>query len=111
MAQFEAKKAEEERLREEEAKKTGKPPAKVAAPAKKAPGKDDKPQLDIPKLAVPEVTPFESVMGNKYVRERQYTEIAQTILEPPKEEEEEAKGGEEPNGAASPTSQAQAPVA
>lgn len=28
-------------------------------------------------------------MGNQYVRERQYTEIAGNILEPPKEEEEQ----------------------
>lgn len=87
MKEFEAKKADEERLREEEAKKTGKPPAK-APPAKGKPaGKDDKPQLDVPKLPMPVISEFESVMGNKYVREREYSEIAMTLLEPPKEEE------------------------
>jgi len=28
-------------------------------------------------------------MGNKYVREREYAEIAQTLLEPPNEEEQQ----------------------
>lgn len=88
LKEFEAKKAEEERLREEEAKKTGKAPAKAPA-AKKAPGKDDKPQLDVPKVPMPEITDFESVMGNKYVREREFEEIAEGLLDPPKEEEEE----------------------
>jgi hypothetical protein len=58
--------AEEERLREEQAKTTGKPAGK-AAPAKKGPAKDDKPQLDVPKLQVPEITDFKSVMGTVYV--------------------------------------------
>jgi hypothetical protein len=72
MKEFEAKKAEEERLKEEEAKKTGKAPAKAPAAKAKAPGKDDKPLLDVPKVPMPEITDFESVMGNKYVREREF---------------------------------------
>ena len=89
LADLEAKLKEEERLREEEAKKTGKPPAKAPPPVKKPAGKDEKPVVDVPKLPIPQVTLFKSVMGNQYVRERQYTEIAGNILEPPKEEEEQ----------------------
>lgn len=47
---------------------------------------DDKPQLNVPKLAVPQVTEFDSEMGNKYVRERTFEEIIMRLLEPPVEE-------------------------
>jgi hypothetical protein len=94
LKEFEAKKAEEERLREEEAKKTGKAPPKAPV-AKKVPGKDEKPQLDVPKIPMPEITDFESVMGNKYVREREFEEIAEGLLDPPKEDEGEEEVQEE----------------
>lgn len=81
-------------MREEEAKKTGKPPAKAPAPAKKGAKADDKPQLDVPKLEVPPVTEYAAVSGNKYVRERQFEEIANTLLDPPKEDEEDEAEGE-----------------
>lgn len=42
----------------------------------------------MPKLAVPVATEFTSVMGNKYVREREMSFIAGTLHEPPKEEED-----------------------
>jgi hypothetical protein len=76
LAVLEAKLKEEERIKAEEAAKTGKTPAKAAPPAKKAPAKDDKPVLDVPKIPMKTVTEFVSVMGNKYVREREYAEIA-----------------------------------
>jgi hypothetical protein len=95
MAEFQARQEEEARLREEEAKKSGKPPGKAPAPAKKGAKADDKPQLDVPKLEIPEIKEFEAVSGNKYVRERSFEEIANTLLDPPKEDEEnEAEGGE-----------------
>jgi hypothetical protein len=34
------------------------------------------------------VTDFESEMGNPYIRERQYMEIALKLMEPPKEEDD-----------------------
>jgi hypothetical protein len=88
LEQLQAKLREEERVREEQAKLTGKPMAKAPPPAKKAPGKDDKPLVDVPKLPVPVATEFTSVMGNKYVREREMSFIAGTLHEPPKEEED-----------------------
>ena len=45
-------------MREEQAKLTGKPAAKAPPPAKKPAGKDDKPLIDVPKLAVPIATQF-----------------------------------------------------
>jgi hypothetical protein len=73
----------------EESKKTGKPVAKAPPPKGAKPaGKDDKPQLDVPKIPAPVVSGFQSVMGNKYVCEREFEEIAKTLMEPPKEEEE-----------------------
>ncbi len=99
MAELLAKQKEEERLREEQAKLTGKPAAKAPPPAKKAAGKDEKPLVDVPKLAVPVATEFQSVMGNSYVRERELSFIAQGLYEPPKEEEEEQAS---PERAASP---------
>lgn len=54
----------------------------------------------MPKLAIPEIKEFEAVSGNKYVRERSFEEIANTLLDPPKEDEEnEAEGGEAPKEA------------
>lgn len=72
-------------------------PALAKAPAKAAPkppakgAKEEKPVIDVPKIPVPQVTEFKSEMGNQYVRERQYIEIAQKLMEPPKEDEEEKK--------------------
>ena len=112
MKEFEAKKAEEERLREEESKKTGKPIAKAPPPKGAKPaGKDDKPQLDVPKLPAPVVSGFESVMGNKYVREREFEEIAQTLMEPPNEEVGVQGEGEGVEGTASPKTELAVPVA
>ena len=49
----------------------------------------------MPKLEIPEIKEFEAVSGNKYVRERSFEEIANTLLDQPKEDEEnEAEGGE-----------------
>jgi hypothetical protein len=64
MAAHEAKLKEEERIREEQAKLTGKPVAKAPAPAKVVKGKEEKPLLDVPKLPLPVVTEFKTVMGN-----------------------------------------------
>lgn len=61
----------------------------------------------MPKIPVPQVSDFESVMGNRYVREREYDEIAMNLLEPPKEEEEQQQ---QPTEEAKPAS-APAPVA
>ena len=44
--------------------------------------KDDKPQLEFKVLQVPEPDQFVSVLGNKYIRERQYTELVQKMIEP-----------------------------
>lgn len=48
---------------------------------------------------MPEITDFESVMGNKYVREREFVEIAEGLLDPPKEDEE-GETDQEEEGAA-----------
>ena len=42
----------------------------------------------MPKLEVPQVTNFESEMGNKYIRERPLAEIIDKLLVPQEEEEE-----------------------
>lgn len=67
---------------------SGKTKAPSKAPPKKG-GQPATPNLDVPKLPVPEVTDFVSEMDNKYIRERTFEEIVQKLMEPPKEEEEE----------------------
>lgn len=80
----EAKAEEAKRLAEEA--KTGKPAGKAPAKAPPKPGakggKDDKPQLDVPQLEVPKVTPFASEMGNNYIRERPLEEIVERMMKP-----------------------------
>ena len=59
--------------------------------------------MDVPKLPVPEVSDFVSVMGNKYVREREFDEIAAVLLEPPQDDDEpEEPKQEEPPAQAAP---------
>lgn len=89
MAEYEARKAEEERIREEQAKNAA--PAGKAPPKKPDPkkgGKDDKPNLNLPQLKVPETSNYTSVMGNEYICERQLTDIAKWVLTPLNPEEE-----------------------
>ena len=43
----------------------------------------------MPKLEVPEISDFKSEMGNPYVRERTFEEIAKRLMEPPREEIDE----------------------
>jgi len=51
--------------------------------------------VDVPQLAVPEVTPFQSEMGNEYIRERPLEEIVEKMMQPPVEEEEETEEEED----------------
>jgi len=79
-------KAEEAKRLAEEAK-SGKPAGK--APPKqpvKGKGKDEKPQIDVPILEVPKVTPYSTEMGNQYIRERPLAEIVSKLMSPPPEE-------------------------
>ena len=86
----EDKKAEEAKAAEDAKKGAADPKdkKKAAPPAKK--GKDaDKPNIDVPKLPVPEIEEFESTMGQKFVVERSYTQIAEKLMKPAPSEEEE----------------------
>jgi hypothetical protein len=84
----EDKKAEELKQAEEDKKKAADPKAKKAAPAK-GKGKDDKPNIDVPTLAVPEIVEFTSAMGRAFVYERATADIAETLMKPAPLEEEE----------------------
>ena len=91
LKKYEAEQKAEEAKRATEEAKGGKPQGK---PAKAAPkkGKDaDKPVVDVPQLTVPEVTPFQSEMGNEYIRERPLEEIVEKMMQPTVEEEERLK--------------------
>ena len=88
----EEKKQEEAKAAEDAKKAAADPKAKKAPPPKKGAGKDaDKPNLDVPTLPVPEVVPYESEMGNKFLYERQMDEIALALVTPAPLEEEEVK--------------------
>lgn len=85
----EEKKQEELKNKEEEEKNPGikgkKPPAK--APPKK--GKDpDKPDLDVPRLEVPEIQEYVSSNGYKYLVKRSPDEIAKELMKIKVEESE-----------------------
>ena len=94
------KKAEEAKAADEAKKAAADPKAKKAAPAK-GKGKDaDKPNIDVPKLEVPELHDYESKMGFKYVIERSINDITKKLLtpapldedpKPPSETNEEAE--------------------
>lgn len=68
----EKKKAEEAKAAEDAKKAAADPKAKKAAPAKGKAGKDDKPQIDVPKLEVPTIVEYETVLGKKFLIERSY---------------------------------------
>lgn len=84
----EDKKAEELKQADEDKKKAADPKAKKAAPAK-GKGKDDKPNIDVPKLAVPEIVDYTSSMGRAFVYERSMSDIAEKLMKPAPTEEEE----------------------
>ena len=100
----EQKRLEEEKAKEEE--KKGAPPAKGKAPPPKAKGKEDKPDLGVPQLEVPQIKDYVSPNGYAYLVERSANEIVEKLMDTTVEEEnEEKKEGEE--GAAAETSGAQ----
>lgn len=89
-------KAEDAKRATEEAKggkQAGKAPAKAPPKGK---GKDDKPQLDVPHLEVPKVTPYKSEMGNNYIKERNLEEIVAKLMSSPVDDKEETDKEEEP---------------
>lgn len=89
LAKYEAEQAAEEAKRAAEEAKTGKAPAKAKAPPAKKGGKDPgQPDLEVEQLEVPDVTEFQSEMGNKYIRERPLQEIIDKLMTPQEEEEE-----------------------
>ena len=49
----------------------------------------------MPQLQVPGVTDYSTEMGNQYIRERTFDEIAAKLMEPPKEDEPEEEKKEE----------------
>jgi hypothetical protein len=78
----EEKKAEELKQAEDAKKNAADPKAKKAAPpAKGKGGKDpDKPNIDVPKLEVPKIQEFTSIMGKKYLIERSIEDISAKLL-------------------------------
>ena len=83
LAKYEAEQAAEEAKRVAEEAKTGKAPAKAKAPPAKKGGKDPgQPDLEVEQLEVPDVTEFQSEMGNKYIRERPLQEIIDKLMTP-----------------------------
>lgn len=114
LKKFEEEKKAEEAKAAEEVKKD--PKAKPKAPPAKKGGKvDDKPQLDVPKLEVPEIHEYESKMGKSYLVERSLADVAEKLLTPAPLEDEanqqdadkvaETDGEQEnasPDGAATP---------
>ena len=111
----EEKKAEEARFAEE-LKKDPKAKPKAPPPAKKGGKGDDKPQVDVPKLEVPEIQIFDSKMGKKYLVERNLEEIAVKLLTPAPQEDDAVdqdaekagssqvdQDGASPDGAATPS--------
>ena len=73
---------------EEDKKKAADPKAKKAAPAK-GKGKDDKPNIDVAKLVVPDIADYTSSMGRAFVYERSMADIAEKLMKPAPTEEEE----------------------
>ena len=67
----EEKKAEEAKAAEDAKKAAADPKAKKAPPPKGKGGKDaDKPNIDVPKLEVPQIEDYTSKMGKPYIYER-----------------------------------------
>jgi hypothetical protein len=67
--------------------------------------------LDVPKLPVPQVTFFVSEIGNKYVRERSFNELATKMMEEPAAEGDEKQADQRASAAVSvQKSSDQAPV-
>ena len=92
LRKWEEEKRAEERKNEEEAKKAASDPKAKKAPPPKAGkgGKDaDKPNLDVETLVVPEIFPYESKMGLKYVIERSLPDITEKLMKPAPTEEEQ----------------------
>ena len=85
------KKIEEAKAAEDTKKAAADPKGKKAPPPKK--GKEaDKPNIDVPKLDVPEIKDYTSNMGQKFVIERSFEDIADKLIKPaPSEEEENAQ--------------------
>jgi hypothetical protein len=85
------KKIEEAKAAEDTKKAAADPKGKKAPPPKK--GKEaDKPNIDVPKLEVPEIKDYTSNMGQKFVIERSFEDIADKLIKPaPTEEEENAQ--------------------
>lgn len=87
---------------EEDKKKAADPKAKKAAPAK-GKGKDDKPNIDVPKLPVPEIMDYTSAMEKKFVFERSMDDIAEKLMKPaPGEDEENNQDADKAEEEASP---------
>jgi len=83
LKKWEENKAAEEAKVAEDAKKAAADPKAKKAPAAKAKGKDaDKPNIDVPKLEVPQINDYESKMGLKYVIERSIDDITKKLLTP-----------------------------
>lgn len=94
LKEWEEKKKAEEAKAAEDAKKPADPKAKKAAPPKGKAGKDDKPNIDVPKLEIPVIAEYDTVLGKKFLIERSYKDIAQKLLQPEKDEEEVKAEGE-----------------
>lgn len=70
------------------AKKAPEPKGKKPAPPPKKGKEPEKPVFDVPKIEVPKIKDFKSVMDQKYVIERSMEEIAEKLLKPAPTEEE-----------------------
>jgi hypothetical protein len=74
----ELKRAEEEK---EKGAKGALAKKQAPPPAKKGGKEPDKPVLDVPKLQVPPIHEFTTVMGNKYLIERSFAEITDKLAD------------------------------
>ena len=88
LKEYEEKKRQEEEQAAREA--AADPKAKKKEPPKKG-AKDEKPDLNVEQLKVPEIVEWESLLGKKFLIERSVEDIAQQILTPEKEPTEEGQ--------------------
>ena len=101
----EEKKAEEAKAAEEAKKAAADAKGKKPPPAK-AKGKDaDKPNIDVPKLEVPEIKEFQSEMGKPFLIERSTEDIAEKLMQPAPSEEENQQDADKPGEGEDGTSQ------
>ena len=81
----------EEKKRQEEEAAAKEAAADPKAKKKEAPkkGKDEKPDLNVEQLKVPDIEEWESLLGKKFLVERSVEDIAKQIMTPEQDPEEE----------------------